>query len=634
MLTLIKATRRFRGCLSAILIALPCALLAQQPKVNKHVTIFYLTWADIWQETVQTANNNIEQSPTSSFIGKPWIQPESLSYGYWGGYGTFHWWGKPAYSGGNIASYRFVNTDGTPNNNLIDYHADMLADAGIDFITIDATNIDFTGNPSQSAGMMAGALAVLQRYHARLAQNPSIATPKIAFFANSGTTAKYIWDNFYSSGTYANAVFVYAGKPLLLIANPTQGDTSTLENFTLRKTWGILGAGAANQWSFKEASTLYGTPAPTFFANSWPEERSVTAASQETTMFPDTSTAHGRLNGDYFNWYWGVARQQSPTFVFVNSWNEWGAQNLDTSGNTSPIFVDSYLTEYSADIEPMSGGHGSTYLNLLKTHVQNFKKTAPNLALRDSTSGTWYFKYYYNDGSFESTNNSMTFAWSSGAGSQFQSFVGDFNNDGYNDIGIRDVTNGVWHYAERYTGAPTPFWFNNLWNITWAAGSQYQPLMVDVDHDGRCDQVMRDSTTGVWYIRQAIAPYTFTTQYTFQWFSGANYEPMSADFNGDGRLDLALRDKNTGNVYFAVQNIQPFTFTAQSSIMTWAAGNNFQAFAGDFQRDNKGDIALRDSTTGVIYLTSSWGDLVHFNNDDNIPFAAGSSYSIHAFDGK
>ena len=571
---------------------------------NKYVTILYATWAENWMGASQLHS------------GQPWVQTECPP---WGGYSIFHWWGRPAYASGDILQYHFtVNGDpAVPNKPLIDKHAQDLQSAGVDFITIDASN-------GTQAPIMNAAKALCARYKERLSL--SLPIPKVAFFVDNATTANYIYTNFYS-GTYGNIFFKLGGKPLLMVHNVDS--SAVFNNFTVRSMWGLLNANASTEWSFKENTPINGTPAPNYVTSGWPEERSVCAACQATTMTEPTGR-QGRQSGNYFNWHWSLVSKNSPTFVFVASWNEWGSQNVNQTNPQSPIFTDCYLTEYSADLEQMTAGHGTQYYDLLKTKVAAYKRDVPNFALRDATTGRWYLKYYYSDGSLDTSNFSAIFDWVSGT--NYQSFVGDMNNDGFNDIGVRDTTTGIWHFAQRST---TSVNFANNNNFTWASGANYQPLTGDFDGDGHTDIVMRDSSTGTWYFRKAgTTAYTYPTQYTFTWTAGAGYEPLVGDFNHDGRLDIALRNVATGEIQFATQNATAFTFTVQSASFTWAAGTNYQAFSGDFDRDGYGDVALRQKDNGNLFLANGNGTLSQFFNNDNVPFTAGTSYTAHAFSGK
>ena len=589
-----------------ILTALACALLAgtsQAQIKRKYATILYSTWSDYWLTGAGQLQTN----------GQPWLQPDCPP---WGPAGVYHWWGRPAFSAGNLLNYRFMinNDPNNPNDALIDNHAQLLSNAGIDFISVDLSN-------GTQQRIVDGARAVCLRYTERKAAGSS--SPRIVFFVNNPTTATVVKNTFYS-GAYGDVFFNYLGKPLILVKEP---DASTVfDSFTVRQIWGLLEAGAANQWSFKEKTPINATPAPSYKVAGWPEERSICAASKATYMTTATGR-QGRQTGAYFDWHWSLARQNSPTFVFITAWNEWGSQNVGNT--TTPAFTDCYLTEYCADLEPMTGGHGSQYYTTLQSRVSQYKRNVPNLAVRNSTTGTWNFKYYFTDGANLGSNFTATFNWAAGA--NYQSFTGDFNGDGYNDIGLRDTANGTWYFAQRATGS---FSFTNNDNLTWGTGTHYQAITADFNNDGLTDIGMRNSTTGTWNIRTANAPYSFNGSVTFDWLAGTDYEPLTVDFNGDGKQDLGLRQISNGQIRYAIQQATPLTFATSATVFNWGAGAGYQSFAGDFDRDGKGDLALRRTSDGLILLANGAGTLSGYNNDDNIPYSAGTNLNAHAFPGR
>ncbi len=276
----------------------------------------------------------------------------------------------------------------------------------------------------------------------------------------------------------------------------------------------------------------------------------------------------------------------------------------------------------------MLGGHGTMYYDLMKSQVAKYKRNAPNVAIRDSASGTWTFKYYYGAKNLAASNYTFNFNWA--AGSQYQSFTGDFNSDGLSDIGLRDTSSGTWYFAARNAGANT---FANNNNFTWAGGSNYQPFTGDFNGDGITDIGMRNADNGIWYFRPASAAYNYSGQYSFTWTVGAQFQPFVADFNKDGKLDIGMRDTATGKIQVAIGGAGN-TYTPQTATFNWATGANYQAFAGDFDRDGFGDVGIRNSSNGVIYLANGNGAAGVFNNNDNLLFSGGTSLTTHIMKGQ
>jgi hypothetical protein len=276
--------------------------------------------------------------------------------------GGYHWWGKPAYKNGDINEYRFVKSDGKPNVELIDYHADLLYSAGIDFISIDLSN-------GEQPLIIESAQAVIQRYSER----PLETTPRIALFVLNEKSVEFMRNKFYNNPSYKNVWFMYEDKPLILVAN-TNGNNPipNISGFTCRRCWGLL-SNDNNAWTFKQNTTVPGQLHVPFVNphNQDVEQMSASVAVQESYISDPKTRRVGRDNGLYFNNQWRNILKYKPTFVFVTAWNEWGAENQRTPPDYA--FVDAYGQEFSSDIEPMSGGHTTNYYDLLKQWIMQYK---------------------------------------------------------------------------------------------------------------------------------------------------------------------------------------------------------------------------------------------------------------------
>ncbi|RZA26722.1 MAG: hypothetical protein EOP10_02695 [Proteobacteria bacterium] len=298
--------------------------------------------------------------------------------------GSLNFWSVPFWSEMNSEpnvseSYRFYKKGypDQPNESLLNWHAQLLVDAGIDLIVIDLTNglSDYVDGPSY----LTGTRALLSAWQARSAKG--LKTPQVTFFVRNEETLIDV-ENEYFKVFDQSLFFEYLGKKLLLVAQPDstlalndQAQPSIpvlgrFANYTARHCWGLDNSGT--YWQFKTNST---TPVPPFEFQGHAEQLSAAVAVQSTYMTMDGKVAYndarGRSGGKYFIQQMDTAIKLRPTFVFIHSWNEWTAINLGSS--EIPNFVDQWMAEYSSDIEPMAGGHGWFYYDLLKQKVQEFK---------------------------------------------------------------------------------------------------------------------------------------------------------------------------------------------------------------------------------------------------------------------
>lgn len=420
------------------------------PPNERFAALFYFT------EFGDSFYSGSNTSPT----GDSWImQGQSPAYGP---YGSINFWGKPLWAAthgdGTINNnYRFYfNGDpNQPNRDLLDWHADLITQAGVDFIVLDFTNgaLDFPNGPSY----MTATTALLNRWQERM--NLGLPTPKVAFFVKDEATLTTV-ENQFLNVYRSDLFFNYLGKKMLFVAQPdsTLGindpgqpavpTNGKFANYTTRHMWGLDNSGA--YWQFKVNSAA---PPPPFYYNGQPEQMAVPVSTQATYMTTDgvnpSPGAIGRQNGSYFTTYMNAAINAGVKFVFIHSWNEWAAGNWGTQ--SQPNIVDQWMNEYSSDIEPMAGGHGWFYYNLMKQKIAEFK------GWNVSGTGQQYRIVNKNSGkaltvSGGSTANSANIAQWTDTARQEQKWTLEATGDGY--YKLRNANSGMLADVEASSSAP------------------------------------------------------------------------------------------------------------------------------------------------------------------------------------
>lgn len=276
-----------------------------------------------------------------------------------GGYApkAWHWWGRPAWAAGDVAKYTWTDPA------MVEYHIDNFIQLGVDFVFLDFTNGNQQGNLDGAHALCA---ALRQRR----------AGPKVAFWIEKVTDAPLYAAQFYQK--YPEVMYIFKGKPLLLIngfsdgwrptggaVKPLPSGAGGLDGFTVRWMWGLLGPGAGSMWTFKEPSP----PKPYVHAGA-NEQIGMTFATQGTYM----TTPAGRQcrnGGKFFESQVANVRKHRPEVVTITGYNEWMAINF--GAGAQPQFVDLFGPECSHDIEPMTGGHGSTYFQQAKRVIAQLK---------------------------------------------------------------------------------------------------------------------------------------------------------------------------------------------------------------------------------------------------------------------
>lgn len=269
----------------------------------------------------------------------------------------FYYWGEPA-----LGFYR------SDDKNVIRTHMTQLADAGVDFIIIDNTNASTSWKSSSYWNLMVSSSnkALLDTIYEMNSQG--LKTPRVLNWINTNNgsdVVNAIYSEFYKNSKYKNIWVYYDGKPFILTTTST-----SFSNLATRKMWGLQTSLAVNEWSYLQINN----DKPARNTNGEIEQIGVSVAMQSTYM-SNTATAVGRRKGETFYNQWRTAFKYHPKVVTITWWNEWAAQYIN--GN----FTDEYNQEYSRDIEPMKGGHGSKYYEMMKRYISAYKanSTCPHL---------------------------------------------------------------------------------------------------------------------------------------------------------------------------------------------------------------------------------------------------------------
>ncbi|AGE56485.1 hypothetical protein ATCVNEJV2_008L [Acanthocystis turfacea Chlorella virus NE-JV-2] len=273
----------------------------------------------------------------------------------------FFWWGRPEFAGGDLSKYTWKN------NAMIDYHIDNWKKLGVDFIFLDFTN----GNQE---GILSGADSLVKRMNER-AGEPGV--PKVVFWIKKFDDADMYRTRFYEK--YPRTQFIWKGKPLLLVRRGGNGGKKipnvppppASSFFTTRWMWGLLGEGQGSFWTFKEVFQLQ-----PYMYDGVAEQVGVAISAKVGFTVVDgkvTPPTKCRDNGKFFKMQADRAMSLKPEIITITGYNEWMAQNSGPGTTTRPCFVDLASEECSHDIEPMLGGFGDKYFNMVRDFVRKAK---------------------------------------------------------------------------------------------------------------------------------------------------------------------------------------------------------------------------------------------------------------------
>lgn len=373
---------------------LPLGGEVRPPRNDKQVGIFFFTWhgAHGYQgyggrttktmtpdEGVVPKTKPADQYQTPHNLSK--LLAENPQNPRLGEFREFHHWGEPEL-GFYVANDRYV----------IRKHAEMLADAGVDFLFVDATN-----------GYVYKGIydVIFSEYEKLRAEGRKV--PKFAFITYTHCDYKKVitklYQDIYKPGRYRDLWFEWQGKPLIL-AN-SKGLPEEIKNaFTWRESWAWTSPGGGSwfgdgrdKWPWLDHSPQN---------HGWhespdkPEQIVVSVAQHPTTNIgrshrngvqPPRDQARPGL-GLYFEEQWKRALEVDAPVTMITGWNEWVAQRFIGDGEKlrmfgkvapkgSPVFVDAFDEEYNRDIEPMKGGSNDNLYYQMVGKIRQLKGARP-----------------------------------------------------------------------------------------------------------------------------------------------------------------------------------------------------------------------------------------------------------------
>ncbi|HLT06154.1 MAG TPA: hypothetical protein VK014_01440 [Cyclobacteriaceae bacterium] len=352
-------------------------------KEGKFVGIFYWTWHTALSKSSDQpydVTKILQEKPEAinDYHNPVWPSPSKAGS---------YFWGEPLFG-------YYLDTDRW----VLYKHAEMLADAGVDFIVFDCTNGSFTWKESYMA---------LAEVFAEARKN-GIKAPQIAFMLAFGPTEgsleaiKEIYQDLYQPGLYKDLWFYWKGKPLImaypesLIEVPGDEETTQLHQeisafFTFRPGQPLYNKGPQrpDHWGWLEISPQHGfvalkdggfEQATVGVSQNWSKERGLTAMNAPKTFgrsYTDHSghaTASDAVHyGLNFQEQWERALELDPELIFITGWNEWIAGRFEEWQQQHNAFPDQFSQEYSRDIEPMRGGHWDNYYYQMVANIRRFK---------------------------------------------------------------------------------------------------------------------------------------------------------------------------------------------------------------------------------------------------------------------
>lgn len=290
-------------------------------------------------------------------------------------------------------------------------HAEMLADAQVDFIFFDCTNGRYMWE--------AGVDPLLKVWHE--AMEDGVDVPQIVFWLNLAGSAddriaqlQFMYEEWYTNEEYEDLWFIWKGKPLVLtftdFLNKDYEHKEEIEEMfyfqEIQPSYFNEGSSNFAQWGWLSIypQCRYGVESE----DGRPEQIAVGVAQNADSMYyelthmaagPDVMGRSyageieedgrfleysysysyggetfnvnardelGLLAGRNFQQQWDFAIECDPDMIMVTAWNEWTSYRW--SG-----FCDAFTDEFSRDIEPSTGALKDHYYYQLVANVRRYK---------------------------------------------------------------------------------------------------------------------------------------------------------------------------------------------------------------------------------------------------------------------
>jgi len=338
-----------------------------KPRNDRSIGLFYFSWlAQHGTNGPFDITKIVKEHPDAIL---------DVNHPAWGPLHAFHHWGE------SIFGY-YTSDDAWVKRK----HVQMLTDAGVDFLIIDATN----AAPYIEQGLHL--MAILDEY-----QKQGWNVPKMVFYTNShsGQTIAQLYEGIYKKDLYPNLWFHWDGKPMI-VGHPEECTDDIKAFFRIKKS----------QWPNENKFHDDGFPWIAFerpqhvFKNAKGENEAinVSVAQHNGTIRFSSSAFYGDQTNWTRSWREGkndpapdaykygynfteqceYALKQDPKIVFITGWNEWIAMIFKGPTEKEPVmFVDLCDTNSSRDIEPMVGGYGDNYYMQMIEFIRKYKGIQP-----------------------------------------------------------------------------------------------------------------------------------------------------------------------------------------------------------------------------------------------------------------
>jgi len=351
------------------------------PRSNRWVGLFYSPWFS--PDAHWGPDYDVTEFLKAHPAAWPW---EAITKG--GVTNPTWYWGEPLFG-------YYQSTDPW----VLRKHLCMIANAGVDFLYLDYTNLELYD--SELKTMVATAEDL---------KSKGVHVPHLVFFLHTDPEWKVeaLYANWYKPGLHDDMWFKWRGKPLIMCPMPT--DASKLKHPELLHeiqnyfTWRPGGwpdenpKETATRWRYVDANPTQPAKDPdgrleqTVASKSmggpiWDNMKvgGVSCVPGFTPEYNDQYLSRENPRGAYFQYQFNRAEKVNAPILLVTGWNEWTASVWERPGvvflgkstkQGEGYIVDEFNMDFDRDLEPMKGGYNDNYYWQMVANLRRYKGMA------------------------------------------------------------------------------------------------------------------------------------------------------------------------------------------------------------------------------------------------------------------
>jgi hypothetical protein len=290
-----------------------------------------------------------------------------------------------------------------------------------------------------------------------------------------------------------------------------------------------------------------------------------------------------------------------PIFVTTGDFNNDQALDI-VAANFRIDSVAVFLGYGNGSFAPAVNYSTGTGSDPIAIFVADFNKdNQSDLAVANSENGNVGILFGNGDGSFQTV-----ITYSTGFQSNPDSIVaGDLNNDNWLDIILADSTSDniaiLLAYKNGTFGSPIMYTDSSFANPSAL-------VLGDYNYDNQIDIIVTNFGGDNVDVLIGYGNGSFVLDQSYKLITGSN--PIGiviGDFNGNTRWDILIVEFGTGNVNLLVRYIEA-TFESQSTYPTGGGAHPHSVTVGDFNNDNRTDIAVANSGSDNVGVFLGYGN--------------------------